>query len=235
MRVFQTALLVSFCAAATQTAAQSLDLSITDPDAIAAECGGEANAGKELFAVSCASCHAVQGDTGLTLAGPHLEGLFGRTVASLPEFSYTPTLVAEGATGTFWERETLHAFLTDPAASPSHPVVGDEQARRDILTYLRTVTLPPPPAPGELEIPEEAFTMAGDVAYGEYLGGECAGCHVAGSDTVPGIVGLDRRYFITALHEYRARARSNQTMQIVAARLGDEEMASLAAYFETLE
>lgn len=213
--------------------AQDLDLSITDPDAIAAECGGTADAGRALFE-TCAACHAVQADASAGLAGPHLESLFGRTVAGLPDYPYSAGLRLKGAAGDIWERETLHAFLSNPAASPAHPAVADEQVRRDILTYLRTVTLPPPPAPGEVVIPEEVFAIPGDIAYGEYLGGECAGCHLDGAEGVPAIKGLDPRYFITAMHEYRARARSNQTMQIVAARLADDEIAALAAYFESI-
>ena len=115
--------------------------------------------------------------------------------------------------------------------SPGHPVVEDEQDRRDIMTYLRIATLPVPPAPGELEISEDVFALQGDVAYGEYLGAECAGCHQSGSGTITALHGMDDRYFIRAMHEYRARSRENETMRMIAARLSDEEIAALAAYF----
>lgn len=211
--------------------AQTLDLTITDPDQIAAECGGTAQAGEALF-VGCAACHALQPGE-MSLPGPHLGSLFGREVASVDGYSYSADLVAMGEAGTIWERETLHAFLEVP--TEGHPAVDVEQDRRDILTYLRTATLPPPPKPGELDIPEEVFAIVGDIAYGEYLGGECMGCHLDGAQGVPAIKGLDTRYFITVMHEYRARARENSTMRLVAARLADDEIAALAAYFATLE
>ena len=215
---------------AVPATAQTLDLSITDPDQIAAECGGTAAEGEALF-VSCAACHALSPEEATGLSGPHLGSLFGREIAAVEGYAYSPGLTLMGVAGTIWERETLHAFLSDPQASPGHPVVGDEQTRRDILTYLRTATLPPPPEPGTLDIPEEVFAIVGDPAYGEYLGSECAGCHAGGAGNVPQIEGLDRRYFITVLHEYRARARPNETMQVLTARLSDEEIAALAAYF----
>lgn len=235
MRRFATLLAIAIGLSPASLTAQSLDLSITDPDQIAAECGGTADAGEHLFAASCAACHAVQADGALSLPGPHLEGLFGRAMASLPEFDYSPSLREAATRGDVWERETLHVFLETAATSPGHPKVADEQTRRDILTYLRTVTLPPPPKPGEMEIPAAVLSMAGDVPFGEYLSGECAACHVAGAEGVPSIAGLDRVSLITALFEYRARARKNQTMQIVAARLSDEEIVALASYFETLQ
>ena len=220
----------ALCLTATALPSQTLDLSITDPDQIAAECGGTAAEGALLFQ-DCAACHALSAEESDGLAGPHLGSLFGREVASVEGYAYGPGLTLRGVSGAIWERETLHAFLSDPQSSPGHPVVGDEQARRDILTYLRTATLPPPPEPGTLDIPEEVFALAGDPAYGEYLGSECAGCHSSGAGNVPQIEGMDRRYFITVLHEYRARARPNETMQLLTARLSDEEIAALAAYF----
>ena len=202
----------------------------TDPLAIAAECGGTAASGEILFE-SCAACHSTQPDEGVSRPGPHLGGIVGRQIASVDGFPYSDGLTAMGADGTEWERDALHAYLETGGPGGSHVVVADEQDRRDVMTYMRIATLPPPPAPGEMEISEEVFALAGDPAYGEYLGAECAQCHSNGAAGSPVIDGLDRRYFITAMHEYRARARENETMRLIAARLSDEEIAALAAYF----
>lgn len=78
---------------------------------------------------------------------------------------------------------------------------------------------------------------AADLAYGEYLAGECVACHRAGADAdaaIPPIRALPAADFVQALHEYRDGQRDHDLMRTVARSLGDEEMAALAAYFEQL-
>ncbi len=76
----------------------------------------------------------------------------------------------------------------------------------------------------------------GDVAYGEYLSGECVTCHQMSGATngIPAIVGWDEEIFISVLDEYRKKIRPNEAMQTIAARLKDDEVAALAAYFKTI-
>ncbi|MDH3658584.1 MAG: hypothetical protein OEU92_00925 [Alphaproteobacteria bacterium] len=74
---------------------------------------------------------------------------------------------------------------------------------------------------------------ATDLAYGEYLAGECVACHRAGSETaIPPINALPAPYFVEALREYRDGERDHQLMRSVARSLGQAEMEALAAYFE---
>ena len=84
---------------------------------------------------------------------------------------------------------------------------------------------------------EDASLPKGDVAYGEYLASQCVTCHRTDvfSETIPAIVGLPIDYFIQALREYRIGARENEVMRAVSNALGDEEIASLAAYFGSLD
>ncbi|MEO0938056.1 MAG: c-type cytochrome [Pseudomonadota bacterium] len=83
----------------------------------------------------------------------------------------------------------------------------------------------------------EPLMLGGDVDYGAYLAGECTTCHQTSGayDGIPVITGWDALFFKIAMHEYRAKSRENPVMQTVAARLGDEEIAALAAYFAGLE
>lgn len=76
-----------------------------------------------------------------------------------------------------------------------------------------------------------------DSAYGEYLSGECVTCHrVDGADDgIPSITGLDAEGFAYIMHAYRAKELENNVMQLVAGRLDDEQIASLAVYFASLE
>jgi cytochrome c len=77
------------------------------------------------------------------------------------------------------------------------------------------------------------LSIDGDAAYGEYLGGECVTCHQQSGDasSIPAIRGLPAAYTVQALVEYRLGLRSNEVMKLVSARLKDEEIAALAAYF----
>ena len=75
-----------------------------------------------------------------------------------------------------------------------------------------------------------------DLAYGEYLAGECVTCHSAsGADPgLPSIIGLDAEGFAYMMHSYRNKELDNKVMQLVAGRLDDEQIASLAVYFAAL-
>ena len=78
--------------------------------------------------------------------------------------------------------------------------------------------------------------MAGDLAYGEYLAGECVACHRVGAEGgIPPINSLPAPYFVEALKEYRDGERDHDLMRTVARSLGDTEMQALAAYFEQLD
>lgn len=76
-----------------------------------------------------------------------------------------------------------------------------------------------------------------DLAYGEYLSGECVTCHRAdgGDEGIPQIIGLDAEGFAAIMLAYKAKDLENPVMQIVAGRLDEEQIASLAVYFESLE
>lgn len=75
------------------------------------------------------------------------------------------------------------------------------------------------------------------IAFGEYLSGECVTCHrLTGKvDGIPAIVGWDKELFTSVFDEYRQKVRPNEAMQTIASRLTDEEVAALAIYFETIK
>ena len=56
-----------------------------------------------------------------------------------------------------------------------------------------------------------------------------------GDDGIPSIVLWPEEDFVTAMHAYKNKTRKHPVMQMVAGRLGDEEIAALAAYFGQLE
>lgn len=218
---------------ATPTVAQTLDRSLTDPDAIAAQCGGEANAGQPIFAENCAACHSLTED-GDQAKGPHLAGLYGRASGGLEGYDYTSDLPERAV---IWEGESLRAFLAGDMGAEGHPVIDTDQRRRDLLTYVRLHTRPAPPAPEEVVVPAAVLSMEGDVAFGEYLASDCLSCHnaAASAQGLASIYGRGTETFLTLMYQYKARAIGSETMQLYAANLSEEEMAALAAYFEGTE
>jgi cytochrome c len=82
--------------------------------------------------------------------------------------------------------------------------------------------------------PEVAAILAieGDVAYGQYLSSECTVLPYRrgrrGHSVDPG---PDADVFIAGMAAYRSGERQHQVMNTLAGRLGDEEIAALAAYF----
>jgi cytochrome c len=212
--------------------AQSFDPTQTDPQAIAQECGGDAAAGLPHFEANCAACHSLSAEAS-SRHGPHLAEVYGRPAGGLEGFRYSPAL---SQTMVVWEGETLHRLLSGEIAVPGHPVLTDDQMRRDLLTYLRLETRPAPPAPEDVVVPLEVLALEGDAAWGEYLSGDCVSCHNAASVSsgVAPIGGWNTSKFVTVMHQYRLRALPNEAMQLQAMRLSDEEIAALAAYFAEL-
>ena len=88
-----------------------------------------------------------------------------------------------------------------------------------------------------LTIAPAPTAVAGDVAYGEYLAGECTTCHRPDGkeSNIPDIIGWPAESFVAVLQSYKTKERENRVMQTIASGLGDEEMAALAAYFESLK
>lgn len=78
----------------------------------------------------------------------------------------------------------------------------------------------------------------GDRELGQYLSSECVTCHQAsGQQTggVPAITGWPDDQFVAVMHSYKTNDRDNQVMRTIAARLSDEDIAALAAYFGELK
>ena len=200
---------------------------------------GDPERGAVLFR-QCNSCHVAEPD-GPSRTGPNLYGVVGRSAGSLDGVRYSPAIRDAGEAGLIWTLETLDGFLQDPrgyipGSRMSFRGLTELQDRLDVIAYL-TGDAPVVHSSELGRLSPEIFTIEGDVEYGAYLSSECVACHSAsGSDEgIPVVTGLDVEAFILALHDYRDGHRDHQVMTTVTARLTDEEIASLAAYFATLE
>ena len=208
---------------------------------------GDAARGETLFR-QCSGCHQV-GPEARNSVGPHLNRVFGRRAAGLEDFRYSKALDRAGTKGLEWHLETLDAFLTNPKAMVPGTRMsfrGFEASadRADVLAYLRNFSASPqnipeadPTATGvDHDLDPDILAIEGDAEYGEYLSSECTTCHRAdGSDQgIPSIVLWPEEDFVVAMHAYKNKTRSHPVMNMVAGRLGDEEIAALAAFFATL-
>lgn len=113
--------------------------------------------------------------------------------------------------------------MTKPAALPRAGL------RSAIFAMLATAFAGPAGASNEVR--------KGDRDLGEYLSSECVTCHqVTGRavGAVPPIIAWPDDQFVAVMKSYRDKERENAVMQTLAARLTDEEIDALAAYFGSL-
>ena len=215
-------------------------LAAADTDAV--------KAGEKVFQ-KCKGCHQV-GKGAKHRIGPHLNGVFGRKAASHDDFRYSESFQRAGAGGLEWHAETLDVFLENPRAMTSGTRMSfrgikDDTDRANLIAYLRTFSDNPANIP-EADPTEQAvdhdldpaiLALVGDPDYGQYLSGECTTCHQASgsNDGIPSITLWPEEDFVVAMHAYKNKQRNHPVMQMVARRLGDEEIAALAAYFAKLD
>jgi cytochrome c553 len=78
-----------------------------------------------------------------------------------------------------------------------------------------------------------AAADAADIELGRYLGTECMTCHRAATatSTIPNIFGQAAPHLVEVIRAYRDKKLPNEVMQNIAARLKDDEIDALAAYF----
>lgn len=83
------------------------------------------------------------------------------------------------------------------------------------------------------------MSMKGNVRKGETIArGVCAGCHgprgVSASEDYPDLAGQNAMYIMSSLMAYRTRARDLPAMNDVASRLSDQDIADVAAFYDSL-
>ena len=209
---------------------------------------GDVAAGEKVFQ-QCKGCHQV-GAGAKHRSGPHLNGLFGRQAGELEDFRYSKSFQRAGAGGLEWHAETLDVFLENPRAMTSgtrmsYRGLKDPTDRANLIVYLRQFSDDPanipeadPTAQGlDHDLDPAILALVGDPEYGAYLSGECITCHQAagGDDGIPSITLWPEDQFVVAMHAYKSKQRNHPVMQMIAGRLGDDEIAALAAYFKDLE
>jgi cytochrome c len=91
---------------------------------------------------ACAACHTLTGDSG-NRAGPTLAGLFGRRIATVPDFNYSEALRRMDIV---WTRETVAALFTQgpaaytPGTRMPEQTVGNRDELEALLDFLEVET-----------------------------------------------------------------------------------------------
>jgi cytochrome c len=196
--------------------------------------------GEALFR-PCAACHMI-GEGAVHRLGPHLNGVSGRTIGTAEGFRYSASLSEAGAEGRVWDDVALDSFLAAPrnflpGTSMAFRGIRDAEDRAILIAYMIETGGAEAPQ-GEVAVDPRIAAVLDhppDEAYGAFLSSECTACHSGGGEGIPRIAGLAPQSFAAGLLAYRDGTREHQVMNMLAARLGDEEIAALAAYFATLE
>jgi cytochrome c553 len=81
---------------------------------------------------------------------------------------------------------------------------------------------------------------AGDARAGrQKVAGVCQACHgmdgLSKNPESPNLAGQIENYLAKALNEYRTGERKNESMNIVARHLTDEEIANVSAFYSSLQ
>jgi cytochrome c len=96
---------------------------------------GDAAHGQAIYESRCTACHSLDHSR----IGPAHRGVFGRHVASVPGFDYSPALRKSNVV---WGAKTLDRWLTNPEAFIPGQKMGfsvpDPQDRADVIAFLES-------------------------------------------------------------------------------------------------
>ena len=80
--------------------------------------------------------------------------------------------------------------------------------------------------------------LAGDAAAGKAKSGTCAGCHgtagISKNPMWPNLAGQQQGYLVKQLKAFRDGSRTDPMMAPMAKSLSDEDIANLAAWYNSL-
>ncbi|MBO0133598.1 c-type cytochrome [Agrobacterium burrii] len=100
---------------------------------------GDPAAGAIVFK-KCAICHVAETDQ--NKVGPSLNGLFGRTAGTHPNFAYSPAMQEAGKAGLVWNETSLRDYLPDPKAKVKGTKMAfaglkDDTDITNLIAYLK--------------------------------------------------------------------------------------------------
>ncbi len=209
---------------------------------LAKENAGDPVRGEIVFQ-QCSTCHML-GTNARHRTGPSLNNIVSAPAGRAEGYRYSRAFQKAAEKGLIWDPKTLSAFLASPrkklpGTKMTFAGLTRETDRRDVIAYLANFTQGAEPMGTSVgfAVSDEILAIEGDIEYGAYLASECTACHRSDgqSNGIPNIVGWEIERFVTTMHAFKYGHRQNTTMQTISSRLGDDEIAALAKYFNMLE
>jgi cytochrome c len=110
---------------------------VEDVDVAGLVAAADVAKGETVFK-KCAACHKLDGGNGV---GPHLNGVVGRPIGSVGEFSYSDSMQAHGGD---WTPDNIFHFLANPkkfvpGTKMSFAGLPKAEDRADVIAYLETM------------------------------------------------------------------------------------------------
>ncbi|MFC2968473.1 c-type cytochrome [Acidimangrovimonas pyrenivorans] len=107
------------------------------PDFATVYASADPKKGERIFS-KCKACHKVDGNNA---TGPHLNGVVGRDVASVPDFNYDNALKSLGGK---WTPDRIQQFIHDPKKFAPGTKMGFAglkkiEDRANVIAYLATL------------------------------------------------------------------------------------------------
>jgi cytochrome c553 len=198
---------------ATRSAAQ--DTSITKGSAnemrpLYADAGDIAE-GKRLADSSCSGCHGANG------------------ISASPD---VPNLAGQRAVYLYLELRAYQSGIRGDSAMNNAVKFLNDDALVKVAAYFASLdpAQPRPPSGSAAFVPKPDALQAGKNAAAT-----CTGCHGDGGVTktpgMPSLVGLDPKYFVDAINDYKSGKRKNELMKSMAAAISDAIANDIALYF----
>ena len=164
--------------------------------------------GKQLASMSCVRCHGADGISNSPNT-PHIAG-------QRPAYLYLALEAYKSGTRKVGKVHDAIKFLSDDALIK-------------VAAYYAGLD-PAPLPPGPVAASKPDALQAGKAAAAA-----CIGCHGnTGVTQIPGtpsLVGLDPKYLIEAMQDYKNGKRKNDTMKAMLAAVNDKAMADIALFF----
>ncbi len=163
--------------------------------------------GKQLAVMTCVRCHGADG-IGDKPDVPHIAG-------QRPAYLYL-------ALEAYMNGDRTDAKMRDAVKFLS------KEALVKVSAYYASLD-PPPPAPGSAPANTDPLQAAKAAAAA------CVGCHgntgVTQIPGMPSLAGLDPKYLVDAMKDYKNGQRKHDTMKSMVAALNEKTMADIALFF----
>ena len=172
---------------------------------------GDIAEGKRLADSSCAGCHGANG------------------ISSSPG---VPNLAGQRAPYLYFELRNYQSGIRGDSAMNNAVKFLNDDAVVKVAAYFASLEPAQPRAASGTNayVPKPDALQAGKAAAAV-----CSGCHGEGGITktpgMPSLVGLDPKYFLAAIEDYKNGQRKNELMKSMAVAISDVNAKNLALYY----